>query len=436
MLSHDMQIRVAPDGGILSRRSFLTNVAAGSALGAASLGALGWIDAVKAEAQSLKKKGMSCILLFMRGAPSQFETFDPKPGTSTGGPTKAIKTAVPGIEIAEGWEKTAAQMKDIAVLRSVFSKEGQHDRAVHLLHTAYLPSGSVKYPSVGSIVASELGDPGFDLPHFVSVGGLGANFSPSYLGMQYSAFVVNNPNQMPQNVELPPNVSPDRLKRRLALMDRLQKDFAESGGKARVEEQKALHESAAKMILSPRLKAFDLSQEKEAAKSRYGSSQFGQGCLLARRLVEAGVTFVEVASNGWDTHEDNFNRVKTLAGQTDPGVAALIADLRERGLLEKTLVIWMGEFGRTPTINPRTGRDHYPRSFNVLMAGGGIKGGQVVGATSADGKSIKDDPISVPDLFCSIYKALQLDPRKENHSAEGRPIKLVDGGAPIKPLFA
>lgn len=436
MLTQNLQVQIAADGGIVNRRSFLKNVAAGSALGSAGLGAMGWIDTVRAEAEQLKKKGMSCILLFMRGAPSQFETFDPKPGTSTGGPTTAIKTAVPGIEIAEGWEKTAAAMKDIALLRSVYSKEGQHDRAVHLLHTAYLPSGSVKYPGMGSIVASELGDPGFDLPHFVSIGGLGATFSPSYLGMQYSAFVVNDPNRLPQNVELPQAVNAERLKRRLGLMDKLQKDFEESGGKVAVTDQKALYQSASKLILSPKIKAFDLSQEKDATKARYGANPFGQGCLLARRLVETGVTFVEVASNGWDTHDDNFNRVKKLAGQTDPAVAALIQDLRERGMLHKTLVIWMGEFGRTPNINPRTGRDHYPRSFNVLLAGGGIKGGQVIGATDKDGKGVKDDPISVPDLFCSIYKSLQIDPRKENHSAEGRPIKLVDGGNAVKQLFA
>jgi uncharacterized protein (DUF1501 family) len=435
MLTHNLQIQIAGDGGILNRRSFLRNVAAGSALSAAGLGALGWIDTVRAEAQTLRKKGMSCILLFMRGAPSQFETFDPKPGTATGGPTTAIKTAVPDIEIAEGWEKTAAMMKEIAVLRSIHSKEGQHDRAVHLLHTGYLPSGSVKYPGMGSIVASELADPGFDLPHFISIGGGGANFSSSYLGMQYSAFVVNDPNRMPQNVELPQGINADRLKRRLGLMDKLQRDFEEAGGKHAVADQKALYQSAARLVLSPRLKAFDLSQEKDATKARYGASPFGQGCLLARRLVEAGVTFVEVASNGWDTHEDNFNRVKRLAGQTDPAIAALIQDLKERGMLDKTLVIWMGEFGRTPNINARTGRDHYPRSFNALLAGGGIKGGQVVGATDKEGRGVKEDPISVPDLFCTIYHALKIDPRKENHSAEGRPIKLVDGGNPVKQLF-
>lgn len=435
MLTHNLQLKVTGDGQVHSRRDFLKEVAAGTALGAASLGALGWVDAVRAEAQQLRKKGLSVILLFMRGAPSQFETFDPKPGTSTGGPTKAIKTAVSGIEIAEGWEKTAEQMKHCAIIRSMFSKEGQHERAVHLLHTGYIPSGSVKYPGMGSVVASEIGDPTFDLPHFVSIGGSGSAYSPSYLGMQYSAFVVNDPSKMPLNVELPQGVTGDRLRRRLGLMDKLQRDFAESGGKVRVEDQKALYQSAAKMVLSPKLKAFDLSSEKEALKNKYGTNPFGQGCLLARRLVETGVTFVEVGSNGWDTHEDNFNRVKRLAGQTDPAMAALIADLKDRGMLDKTLVIWMGEFGRTPNINPRTGRDHYPRSFNVLLAGGGIKGGQVIGSTDKEGRGIKDQPVGVSDLFATIYTALKIDPKKENHSAEGRPIKLVDGGTPIKALL-
>src|SRR6516225_1096635 len=171
------------------------------------------------------------------------------------------------------------------------------------------------------------------------------------------------------------------------------------------------------MVLSPRIKAFDVGQEKEALRDRYGRNPFGQGCLLARRLVESGVTFVEVASNGWDTHQDNFTRVKTLSDQVDPAFATLIGDLKERGMLDKTLVIWMGEFGRTPRINPRTGRDHFPKAFNVALAGAGIKGGQVIGKTSATGNDVADRPVTVPDLFCSFYHALKINPRKENLSS-------------------
>lgn len=430
MLTHNLQVEVKRDGTVFHRRAFLRRVAVGTA----GLGALSWMDAVRVQADTLRRKGLACILLFQRGAPSQFETWDPKPGVDTGGPTQAIATSVPGIYIAEGWEQTAQQMKHLAIIRSMTSREGNHERAQYFLHTGYVPSGSVKYPGIGSIVASELSDPTFDLPHFVAIGG-NDKYSASYLGTAYNPFLVNDPNRMPFNLELPPGVSGSRLEKRLQLLEKLQRDFAASGAEARVNEQNALLRSAANMVLSPRLKAFDLSQEKDSVRDRYGRSLIGQGCLLARRLVEAGVTFVEVTAGNWDTHEDNFNRVKRLAGEHDPAFAALIADLHERGRLDKTLVIWMGEFGRTPTINQRTGRDHYPRCFSVVLAGAGIKGGQVIGGTSKDGRDPAVRPVTVQDLFCSIYRALDIDPRKEHRSPEGRPIKFVDGGQPITELF-
>src|SRR5262249_45040361 len=194
---------------------------------------------------------------------------------------------------------------------------------------------------------------------------------------RYAPFVVANPNQMPGNVELPAGVGEDRFGRRVGLLNDLEEDFARSGGARLVEDHRHLYGSAARMVLSPRLRAFDLGREKESVRERYGRTAFGQGCLLARRLVEAGVTCVEVDSGGWDSHQDNFNRVKTLSATVDPAFAALVAELRERGRLDKTLVIWMGEFGRTPRINPNTGRDHFPRVFTVALVGGGIRGSQV-----------------------------------------------------------
>src|SRR5438309_784595 len=400
--------------GVVSRRSFLRHVAAG----AAGLGMLGWKDAMMLQADELRKRGMACILLFMRGGPSQFETFDPKPDTTNGGPTKAIPTAVSGIRVAEGWSHTAAVMNDIALIRSMTNKEGEHQRATYQMHTGYIPSGSVKYPAFGSLVAAELGPKEFDLPHFVSVGNRFTTVGSGFLGMQYSPFVVANPTQMPSNAELPGGLNAKGFERRLGLLQDLEEDFAQTGGGPRVEDHKALYASASQMVLSPRLKAFDLRQEKDSVRDRYGrgsgpQQSFGQGCLLARRLVEEGVTFVEVEMNGWDTHQDNFNRVKSLSEQADPAFAALVGDLKERGMLDKTLVIWMGEFGRTPRINPRTGRDHYPRAFNVALAGGGIKGGQAIGSTSADGTDVKSRPVSVSDLFCTFCQALKINPRKE-----------------------
>jgi uncharacterized protein (DUF1501 family) len=435
MLTQNLHLEMTRDG-VCSRRAFLQGIG----LGAAGLTALSWMDAVRLQAAELRKQGLACILLFMGGGPSQFETFDPKPGTETGGPTKAIDTAVSGIQVAEHWPQVARQMKDIALVRSMTTREGNHQRAQYLLHTGYMPSGAVKYPSLGSLVSHEIGDPAFDLPHFVSIGApalLGGTITSGFLGMRYTPFVVQDPNRLPANVALPGGIDEKRLQRRLGLLDTLEEDLAEAGGKARVEQHRALVGAAAQMVTSPRLKAFDLAQEKDALREAYGKSPFGQACLLARRLIETGVTFVEVLNSGnWDTHIDNFDAVKRLAGTTDPALATLVRDLKERGMLEKTLVIWMGEFGRTPAINGRTGRDHYPRAFNVALAGAGIKGGQVLGATDRAGRDVVKRPVTVADLFCTFCQALKINPRKENQSDIGRPIKIVDGGEAVKELFA
>lgn len=414
-------------GGRLSRRSFVYGVSSA----AAAAGTLGFRDLMSLQAEELRRQGRAMILLWMAGGPSQFETFDPKPGQENGGPTEAISTSVPGIQVARGWEQTARIMDDVAIIRSMTNREGQHQRATYQLHTGYLPSGSVKHPNFASCVAKEIGDPDCDLPSFVSIGPtIGAGF----LGVDYEPFVVNNPGQMPQNVSLP--VADARYQRRLGLLGRLEDEFADRGAEVVVENHRQLYGKAADMVLSPRTEAFDFSDEPRDLVDRYGDNQFGKGCLLARRLVQQGVTFVEVRSNGWDTHNDNFERTGTLAAQVDPAMAALITDLKEHGLLESTVVVWMGEFGRTPRINPREGRDHYPRVFNAVVAGGGFRGGQVVGASSDDGSAVEDRPVTVPDLFTSLCRSLKVDPRIENISPLGRPMKIVDGGEVVDELFA
>lgn len=410
----------------LNRRSFLHTVSAG----ALAAGTLSFRDIISLQAEDLQRKGMSMILLYMQGGPSQFETFDPKPGLETGGPTKAIATATNGIEIAEGWDKVAQQMNDIALIRSMTNKEGNHQRASYQLHTGYVPSGSVKHPSFGSAIAKEIGDPTQELPAVVS---MGRTVGAGFLGVDYEPFAVQNPGQIPQNVA--PLVESSRFNSRLAVLNELEQDFAARGGETVVANHKRLYEKTRKLVQSPQVKTFDLKDEPQALQDKYGNSQFGKGCLLARRLVEAGVTFVEVSLGNWDTHDDNFNRCKTLAGQCDPGFAALVADLKDRGRLDKTLVLWIGEFGRTPRINPRTGRDHYPRVFNAAIAGGGVKGGQVIGASTKDGMAVDHDPVGVNDLLSTICKSLQVDSTKENMSPIGRPLKIVDGGTPVEKLF-
>ena len=417
--------------GVLSRRGFLRGIG----LGAAGLTGLSFNDLMAVHADDLRKRQMACILLWMGGGPSQFDTFDPKPESANGGELKPIATAVPGIEIAPGWNHTAKMMKDIALVRSMTNKEGNHQRATYQLHTGYSPSGTVKHPSFGCVAASELGDPKFDLPHIVSIGG--GTVGAGLLGVALEPFVVQDPQKPPANVMLPNGVAPHRFQRRLNLLHSLEvSGFEKTGGADRVKDHTALYVQTANMIKSPRMRAFNLEDESPTIRASYGQTAFGQGCLLARRLVQAGVTFVEIRSNGWDTHDKVHDRVAKLSSEVDPGFASLVADLKAKGMLEKTLVIWMGEFGRTPKINPRAGRDHFPKVFNVALAGGGIKGGQVIGASDKDGNEVKDSPVAVNDLLRSVCHSLKIDPSKENMSSLGRPIKIVDGGKVVKPLFA
>jgi hypothetical protein len=421
-----VNVRVNGDGA-LSRRGFLRQVGAG----AAGLGALGWFDRLTLHADELRKQRKSVILLWMAGGPSQFETLDPKPGTESQGPTRAIATAVPGIDIAEHWTRLAKVTGEMTIIRSMTSKEGNHGRATYLLHTGYAPSGGIVHPGIGSLVAKELGQSDFDLPHFVSI--QGQSIGPSFLGVPYAPFVVSDPNRPPDNLRTP--VAEDRLGRRLGLLKELDGEFAHGGAGEQVRDHQALYQQTAQMVLSPRVKAFDLSEEPAAVRESYGRTGFGQGCLMARRLVEAGVTFVEVQSSGWDTHGNELTTLKKLIPPVDQGTAALLADLKARGLLANTLVIWMGEFGRMPRINLTAGRDHFPQAFNVALAGCGVKGGQVIGATDKLGTAVAERPVTVSDLFCTFCQALAINPRKENQSNVGRPIPIVESGEAVKEVF-
>jgi hypothetical protein len=424
-----VKVSVSPSG-VVSRRGFLRGVG----LGAAGLAGFSFTDLMALQADELRKRQMACILLWMGGGPSQMETFDPKPEHANGGGTKSIETAVPGVRIAEGWSHLAKVMKDVALVRSMTNKEGNHQRATYQLHTGYAPTGTVKHPHLGCVAANELGDPKFDLPHIVAIGG--PTVGAGMLGVGLEPFLVQDPQKPPGNTVLPNGVAPHRFQRRLGLLHALEHSgFEAKGGADRVKDHTALYRQTAGMILSPRMKAFRLDDEPDVVRDAYGRTAFGQGCLLARRLVQAGVTFVEVRSNGWDTHQQNHDRVAKLAGDVDPGFASLVTDLKKHGMLDRTLVMWMGEFGRTPKVNPNAGRDHFPRVFNVALAGGGVKGGQVIGASSPDGTEVKDHPVSVNDLLRSVCHSLKIDPTKENMSPLGRPIKIVDGGKVVTPLF-
>jgi hypothetical protein len=315
------------------------------------------------------------------------------------------------------------------------SKEGSHPRATFLLHHGYLPMGGVKFPTLGSHVAQQLGTPDFDIPSFVRVGGRrGVEAGGGgFLGVDYDPFVLPNPEAKPENTQ--PATRDERYARRLKMLEQVEEDFGAVEGRDLVNDHRKLIRKSSNMIQSPRMAAFDLSQESDKMRDAYGRTKFGAGCLLARRLIESGVTFVEVNQEGWDTHDDNFTRVASNNAQIDQPMAQLVTDLKQRGMLDRTLVIWMGEFGRTPRINGRGGRDHYPRAFNVVLAGGGIRGGQVVGETDAGGVEVTARPVAVTDLFRTIYTTLGIDADQENMSRIGRPIKIVDGGEVVRELL-
>ncbi len=384
-------------------------------------------------AEQLKREGRSCILVWLAGGPSQMETWDPKPGAPNAGSTKAIRTAVPGLSVAEHWPKLARRIKDVAVVRTMVGKEAAHARGTYHVHTGRRMGGPEKHPNFGAVVAAELGDPGSDLPNFVSIG---KTLSSGFLGVKFAPFEVTRAGQLPANVSK--GVTAPRLARRLALLKGQDDEFAEAGAKARVVEHRVLYERARRLMASPKLKSFRLDDEPASQQQAYGKSRFGQGLLVARRLIESGVPFVEVRHGGWDMHNSLFQKIEPSSADVDRGVSVLLSDLKNRGRLGQTLVIVAGEFGRTPKINKKTpapGRDHWARNFNLLLAGGGVRGGRVVGKTSANGQEIVERPVMVEDLFQTLCRVLRIDASKELSPPNGRPLKIVDGGQAISEIL-
>ena len=429
---------LSPAGRSFTRRGFLRDLSAYAAAGAAfgtAAGSLPFSAALAADADGMRKRGKAMIVLWMAGAPSQMETFDPKPDHENGGGTETIATAIPGVEFAAAWPELAKSAGDLAVIRSMTNNEGNHQRASYQLHTGYAPTGSVRHPSVAAGIVEQIAPEAFTLPASVTIGNGGnlTGVGGGFLGVQYDPLTVPKAGTMPAN--LGSAVDPARARARLALLNELGGEFAARGGARPVENQRQIYGQAGDLMLDPGVGVFGLDDEPQAVRDRYGDTDFGRGCLLARRLVEAGVTYVEVRLGGWDTHADNFTKVPELAAQVDPAFAALIADLKGRGLLEDTLALWTGEFGRTPKVNARGGRDHFPRAFNSVLAGGGVRGGQVVGSTAPDGTAVADRPVKVDDLLRSCCHALGVDADHEHLSPLGRPLRVVDKGEVVEELF-
>jgi hypothetical protein len=395
----------------------------------------------------------------MPGGPSQLDTFDPKPGHANGGPFKAIATSAPGVLISEHLPKLARQMHHAAVIRSMYTKEGDHNRATVLMRTGYLPQGPIRYPNIGSLFSKELAEPSCEMPAFVSIApSTFVATGPGFLGPQYAPMIVGDgrdavgaapsaqqpfgPPLRVQNLDSPAGVTTTQADARLGLLADLDRDFQAQRPAVPVASHLSAYERAVRLMRAKGAEAFDLDDEPKELRLKYGKSQFGQGCLLARRLIERGVPFVEVSLSGgqplaWDTHMDNFKYVRNLSEMLDSGWSTLLEDLKERGMLETTLIVWMGEFGRTPKINANQGRDHFPLAWSTVLMGGGIRGGQAIGKTAPDGMQVADRPAKVGDFLATICQGLGIDPAKQNVSNVGRPIRVVDPNAtPIKEALA
>lgn len=448
------------DAPRLTRRELMKLSAAGIAAGSAS----GWLEALAENNARNPKRKKAVILLWMRGGATQMDTFDLKPGHENGGPFKEIQTSAPGLKIGEHLPKLAKHGKELAVIRSMSTTEGDHSRGTYVMHTGRLPQGPIQYPTIGSVISKELGSNASALPNFVSIAPYRifspAAFNSGFLGPKYAPLVVGDALQAirqqnqdqdyadilkVENLTLPEEVEKGHADARIDLLQQMQNDFLASRPGVATESHKTAYDRAVRLMKSEARKAFNLEEEKDSVRDRYGRSLFGQSCLLARRLVERGVPFIEVSMSGtgnngalgWDTHGQNFPRVKALCEVLDPAWATLMSDLKERGMLDDTLIVWMGEFGRTPKINRGQGRDHFPAAWSTVLAGGGINGGQAYGKTSADGTTVEENKVSVSDFIATIAKAVGVDPNTQNQSNVGRPIRIADPGAkPIKEVLS
>lgn len=414
---------------LMTRRDLIYSAAGGASLA-------GWLGRIAVAAEQPETK--SCILLWMAGGPSHLDTFDLKPDAPVDvrGEFRPIDTSVQGMEISEHFPRFARLMKHAALLRSMSTVESDHELATYHVHTGYQKqSGGVAFPSLGAIVARELGKQDLPLPGFVCIGpGPRLATRAGFLGPDYQPLDVRDPDHGTDH--LVPLVSDEEFVRRSAILKRFNMSFLNSHRVSSARAHESAVERAIWLMNADQKRAFDLSQEPVAVRDRYGRGGFGQGCLMARRLVEAGVPFVEVMMGdgvGWDTHRDNFPRTSTLSLETDAGMSSLIEDLQERGRLDSTLVIWMGEFGRSPQITSGGGRNHWARAWSTVLVGGGIRGGQVVGRTDRDAAAVVDRPIRVNDFLGTVCRILGIDFTRENRApGVDRPISLVENGKHVR----
>ena len=415
-----------------TRRDFLRLSAAGVFAPTLS----GWLPVMaKAAEKSGRKPVKSCIVLWMDGGASHKDTFDLKPDSKGAGEFKPIKTSADGVEISEHLPKIAEVMKHGVLVRGMSTPEGAHARAKYNGHTGYREGqGGLVYPSLGAIVSKELGSQDASMPNFVAIGG--RSFGSGFLGPKHQPLLITDPNRGVEDLKAAANGT--QFDNRLGLLEKMEKAFQREYQADAIVDHKTTYERAVKLMQSKEAKAFDLSAESASGRSKYGTGRFADSVVMARRLVEVGVPFVECSLGGWDTHQDNFKRVKTLSEQIDPAINALVNDLKDRGLLETTLVVWMGDFGRTPNINNRganPGRDHYPKAWSLAMWGGGVKGGTVVGKTDKEGATVVERPTNAQDYLATVCELMAIDHTKKNETATARPITIVEKPKPFTDLI-
>ena len=432
----------------ITRRDFL-QIGLGGTMG------LGLCDLLRLQAntQGKNQKGSKtkCILVWLDGGPSHYETFDPKPDAPSGirGDFKSIPTSVPGIHFSEVVPNLAKVMDKSTIIRSICHKDPNHGGGNHYMMTGAPTPVPVAcgafvtfHPSYGSMISYERGIRG-GLPAYMSLPRMSRSGGPNFLGGQHAPFVIggdpNGESFRVRDVVLPKSISESRAKNRRDLreqLDRLKRIQDPLAADPTITFDQ-FYEQGVDLVTSPQAQsAFDIHQESDTIRDQYGRNDLGQRLLMARRLTEVGVSFVTVYYGGWDNHTNLFSRFKgSFMSKLDQGLASLIKDLHDRGSAENTMVICLGEFGRTPKINKDAGRDHWPHAMSVLMSGAGIPGGQIVGATDARGFYASDNVYSPEDFAASLYTKMGIDPTQTLYQSTGRPIRLVNGGSPIKELF-
>jgi hypothetical protein len=423
--------------GDISRRDFAAKTAS-SLLGVGLLGNSLTSKSFAAfeDASKLKQipTAKNVIYLYMSGGQSHMDTWDVKEGVETAGPTKPFKTSADGVRISEYLQRTAQQMHHATIINSLSSTQGAHEQGNYMMHTSYELRGTIRHPSMGAWLNVFQGGGNSTLPNFVFIGNDSRHPGAGFFPAAQAPLFVSNPENGLKNVK--PSVTEDKFQARMKLADELDKDFRSTFQQRNVKAYADMYDDAIAMMKSEDLKAFDLTDEPSDVRAAYGKEAFGQGCLLARRLVERGVRFVEVSLGGWDTHNANFVAVPERCETLDKGLSSLISDLHNRGLLQDTLVVVTTEFGRTPDINTNAGRDHYPKAFSAVMFGGGVKGGHVYGKTDKEGREVVENKMKVQDFNASIAYALGLPLDHVMYSPSKRPFTIADKGQPIPNLFA